>query len=271
MRHLMALLLTVLAALGTPGVARAWHPAPSAIEVLNSTPHEVRVTIDGAFRGPIRGGDQRGFGVWPGAHQVQVATPDGRGLLMDVRVDVRPGTTPRVVVLPPAVKLTLHNDGDAPLFVQIDNDRPLWMLPGALHVTERLVGPVRVSTSLYTWEGLVPLETRVVHLLPGRPAREAIGFQARGLVGAVTLTNLERTPVTVWLDGQHLTTLRPRETRTLDVAPGRHLVAVIDASGRLLYQSPVTLGPRTAYDVTFQGGVTVLPQRPAGPPVAWAR
>ena len=66
-------------------------------------------------------------------------------------------------------------------------------------------------------------------------------------------------------------TLRPRETRTLEVAPGRHLVAVIDASGRLLYQSPVTLGPRTAYDVTFQGGVTVLPQRPAGPPVAWAR
>ncbi len=271
MRHLAALLLAVITTLSLPSAAHAWPSPPATLEVQNHTPFDVTVLVDGDLRGAIRANDQRGFGVWPGVRQVQVVSQSGNLALLDARVDARPHTATPVIVTPPMVHVSLINDGEAPVYVQVERERRgLWLLPGGVHAVERPMGRLQVSTQLYTFEGLVPLDTFVLDLFPGRPVRQSVGYTPRAAMAPVTLTNREHSTLSVWVDGVLFATLRSRETQALALAPGRHLIAVIDHHGRLLYQSPAVLGARTSYDVVFANGVTVTPRR-LTQSVAWSR
>lgn len=270
MRNLLALLLPLFLFLGVAQPAWAWPVPPSSLQVDNDSGFDVQVFVDGAFRGEVRHSDDRGFGTLPGAHQVTVRTEREGLVLLDGRVDVSPGRATRVVLTPPRTRLTLVNDGEAPLLVRLSHDsQPFWLVPGATQQSELPSGRVLVTTSVWTFEGLIAVDRRDLLLQPGRAQRETLGWSPRTL-SRVTLSNDERSPLRIYVDGNEVAFLPPRHTREITLLPGRHLVAVVDASGRMLYNAPAVVAPRTDYDVRLGGGIVVTP-RGQGVQVAWSR
>lgn len=179
----------------------------------------------------------------------------------------RPVPPPPAPVLAP---LTVVNDGQAPLLVSVGPPSAgVWVVPGQPVVLDVPVGRTVLTTSVWTFEGLVELERRPVVVTFGGRCHERVGLTADAR-SWVTLTNHERRAITVYVDGRAVATVPPWSSRGLDLPPGRHLVAVVDERGRLLYHAPTFVHPRTDYDVQIAGGVTVTPM-PEGRPVAWRR
>ncbi len=237
------------------GVAAPARPAPVAVGPLridNATRVGVAVYVDGQLRGGVEAGDARTFTVPFGAARVVAVDAQGRTLLdQRLRLDARGAA---LTVLPPATVVTLTNPTGVPLLVRVPGGGEVWVLPGARHSFEARGRSVDVATFFATPRGLVAVTTHRVALrgeavaaaLTAPPSLHAGRPPARGPRPGdadVVLTNLQRGPVTLWVGGAFVATAAPGETLRLDVAAGRHDVALIDARGRLLLDDTVTLRP----------------------------
>jgi hypothetical protein len=162
------------------------------------------------------------------------------------------------------------NDGQAPLLVSVGPPSAgVWVVPGQPVVLDVPVGRTVLTTSVWTFEGLVELERRPVVVTWGKPCHERVGVTADARSG-VTITNHERRAVSVVVDGRTVAVVPPWSSRAFELPAGRHLVAIVDDRGRLLYHAPAFLQPYTDHDVRVAGGITVTPV-PEGRPVAWRR
>lgn len=274
MRTLFALLTAVGVLLASPAAQASPHhgyhpvaPAPGGVSLDNDSGVAIDLYIDGAWRGEVARGDTRTFSTLAGRRQVVVRAHDLGVVLFDDRMTLQSGRPVPVRIVPPTTRVTLKNQGGAPLYASMAGVQGgVWLLPGGHHTLEVAGFQAVVTSSLYTRYGLTPVDADVLRLTPGRAMVHSLGFTAVAPNSQLSVTNHERRTVRVFIGGQEVVAIPPRSTRSFETTAGRHMVTVAEDGGRILYNQAADFTPNSRHTIELRDGVHIAtePGRPLG-------
>lgn len=237
----------LLATLFVAGQAHARGPLTGTLKVENNRHRPVGIFVDGQrigrvgpketgiFRGVLNG--VRVVGFRSGRHD-QMAYEN---------VSIPPNSTGFLRVRPVRGAALFKNNSGVDLRLELNGQNIGVVRAGERMETGRLnVGPHRVVATVLHPDarGKHRHITRDFHVGPGE--REKVRFGK--WMGRITVTNTFHRKARVLIDGERVARLRPGQSATFDVAPGRHEVALAKR-GRILASDRVRVGSGKHRDV----------------------
>jgi hypothetical protein len=241
------------------------HHGLATLQVRNTFDGKGEVWIDRRVVGTVGGDQTMTFLVEPGVHDVRVERPDTNYPLVQTRLHLYTGSTTVLPVQAPAGTLRVSNGGEVALKIQAD-DATVWISPGSAAQLTVETGNVKVLASIKEPRGEWKALEKTVWVEPGIQASEVM----RPDPTVIVVTNRDRTPMRMLVDGVDAGTVGAYDTRRVWVRPGSTQVVLIDNAGRVRTSTRVYVSRgkevKLVVEPTWQAVNTVVTvDRPGGP------
>ena len=230
----------------------------ASLIVHNDFDGKANCFVDGRLMGTLASGETEAFALAPGTHRVHVERPGGFDLI-NTRVDLQRGRAVNLHVIAPLTKLTLRNQGAAPLRIDLDNGDGVWLDGGSAKTLSVPAGSLKLVASTRTRIGTVELERRTVWLEPGVATTTAFAMQ-HGVARDLVLTNHHHRAVRVLIEGRDRGRLDPGSTLRVEVMKDRAHVALVEIGGKTVYSGVMRLdrGMRNALVLHGRNNVRIV-------------
>lgn len=205
----------------------------ASLIVHNDFDGKANCFVDGRLMGTLVAGQTEAFALAPGTHRVKIERPGGFDLI-NTRVDMHRGRAVNLHVIAPLTKLTLRNQGAAPLRIDLDNGDGVWLDGGSATTISVPSGSMKMVASTRTRIGTVELERRTVWLEPGVATTTAFAMRNNGARDLV-LTNSHHRAVRVLVEGRDRGRLDPGATMRIEVMKDRAQVMLVEIGGGTVY------------------------------------
>jgi hypothetical protein len=230
-----AVLLVWMLGLALPAMAGM----SASLIVHNDFDGKANCFVDGRLMGTLVSGETEAFALAPGTHRVKIERPGGFDLI-NTRVDMQRGCAVNLHVIAPLTQLTVHNQGAAPLRVDLDNGDGVWLDGGSAATMAVPAGSVKMVASTRTRIGTVELERRTVWLEPGVATTTAFAIR-HNAARDLALTNHHHRAVRVLVEGRDRGRLEAGATMRIEVMRERAQVMLVEIGGATVYSGIISL------------------------------